>query len=172
MQPHTLQARLRLCVSPAQHLLRVAYQDPGSGCTSKTLAVPPGASIAALNQLCAAKFRVAQPDAFGLFLYQERDYRRLPPRAPAHRLPTAGYLVYRRWAERPDTLAASLGGAAEAGSGEPEAGGGEEEGGREMGASPAKPDPVTTAGQEESQAGGGPAPPGAPEAEGGPAAVE
>nr|KAF6281769.1 Ras and Rab interactor 1 [Pipistrellus kuhlii] len=155
-----------------QRLLRVAYQDPGSGCTSKTLAVPPGASIATLNQLCAAKFRVAQPDAFGLFLYKEQDYHRLPPAAPAHRLPTAGYLVYRRRAERPEPLAASLGAAAEAGSGEPEAGGGEEGAGRETGTSRPKPAPVTAAGQEESQAGGGPAQPGAPEAEGGRAAEE
>ena len=65
----------------AQHLLRIAYQDPSSGCTSKTLAVPPGASIATLNKLCATKFRVTQPDTFGLFLYKGQDYQRLPPGA-------------------------------------------------------------------------------------------
>lgn len=155
-----------------QHLLRVAYQDPSSGCTSKTLAVPPGASIATLNQLCATKFRVAQPDAFGLFLYKEQDYHRLPPGALAHRLPTTGYLVYRRQAERPETPGASLGGAAEEGSREPEAGGGEEKGGREMGTSRSKPVPVTTAEQAGSQARGGPAQPSALEAEGGQAAEE
>lgn len=155
-----------------QHLLRVAYQDPSSGCTSKTLAVPPGASIATLNQLCATKFRVTQPDAFGLFLYKEQDYHRLPPGALAHRLPTTGYLVYRRQAERPKTLGASLGGATEEGSREPEAGGREEKGGREMGTARSKPVPVTTAEQEESQARGSPAQPSALEAEGGQAAEE
>ncbi|KAL1789181.1 ras and Rab interactor 1 [Sigmodon hispidus] len=85
-----------------QHLLRVAYQDPSTGCTSKTLAVPPGSSIATLSQLCATKFRVTHPDTFGLFLYKDQGYHRLPPEALAHRLPATGYLVYRR-AERPET---------------------------------------------------------------------
>ncbi|XP_049748512.1 ras and Rab interactor 1 isoform X1 [Elephas maximus indicus] len=84
-----------------QHLLRVAYQDPSSGCTSKTLAVPPGASIATLSQLCATKFRVTQPDTFGLFLYKDQGYHRLPPGALAHGLPTTIYLVYRQ-AEQPE----------------------------------------------------------------------
>ncbi|KAM5248430.1 ras and Rab interactor 1 [Ctenodactylus gundi] len=88
-----------------QHLLRVAYQDPSSGCTSKTLAVPPGASVVTLNQLCATKFRVQQPDAFSLFLYKDQGYHRLPPGVLAHRLPTAGYLVYCR-AEQPETQGA------------------------------------------------------------------
>ncbi|KAB0407463.1 hypothetical protein E2I00_007635, partial [Balaenoptera physalus] len=113
-----------------QHLLRVAYQDPSSGCTSKTLAVPPGASIAMLNKLCATKFRVTQPDTFGLFLYKGQDYHRLPPGALAHKLPTTGYLVYRRTEWR-ETQGASLGAATEKGSGRPEAEGREEEkGGR------------------------------------------
>uniref|UniRef100_H0W7Y5 Ras and Rab interactor 1 n=1 Tax=Cavia porcellus TaxID=10141 RepID=H0W7Y5_CAVPO len=106
-----------------QHLLRVAYQDPSSGCTSKTLAVPPGVSIATLNQLCATKFRVTQPDAFGLFLYKEQSYHRLHPGALAHRLPTAGYLVYRR-AERPEIQEDTR---QEMGSGRPEASSQEEE---------------------------------------------
>uniref|UniRef100_A0A673U3T3 Ras and Rab interactor 1 n=1 Tax=Suricata suricatta TaxID=37032 RepID=A0A673U3T3_SURSU len=109
-----------------QHLLRVAYQDPSSGCTSKTLAVPPGASVATLTQLCAAKFRVAQPDAFGLFLYREQGYHRLWPGALAHRLPSASYLVYRR-AEQPETHGASPGATTEKGSGGLEVRGREEE---------------------------------------------
>ncbi|KAM6157850.1 ras and Rab interactor 1 [Rhynchocyon petersi] len=110
-----------------QHLLRVAYQDPSSGCTSKTLAVPPGASIATLNQLCATKFRVTQPDAFGLFLYKEQSYHRLAPAALAHRLPTTSYLVYRR-AEWPETQGVPRGAATEkGGSGDPEAGSEEKE---------------------------------------------
>ncbi|XP_057634302.1 ras and Rab interactor 1 isoform X2 [Chionomys nivalis] len=108
-----------------QHLLRVAYQDPSTGCTSKTLAVPPGSSIATLSQLCATKFRVTHPDAFGLFLYKDQDYHRLPPEALAHRLPATGYLVYRR-AERPETQGATTE-KAKATSGRPEAGAWEEE---------------------------------------------
>ncbi|XP_016041742.1 ras and Rab interactor 1 isoform X2 [Erinaceus europaeus] len=103
----------------SQHLLRVAYQDPSSGCTSKTLAVPPGASMASLAQLCATKFRVAQPDTFGLFLYKEQAYHRLSPAALAHGLPAASYLVYRRRAETPG---ASPGAAPQEGREEPQAG--------------------------------------------------
>lgn len=109
----------------AQHLLRVAYQDPSTGCTSKTLAVPPGSSIATLSQLCATKFRVTQPDAFGLFLYKDQGYHRLPPEALAHRLPATGYLIYRR-AERPEAQGASVE-KAKTGSKRPEAGAWEEE---------------------------------------------
>lgn len=64
--------------------------------------MPPESSIATLSQLCATKFRVTQPDAFGLYLYKDQGYQRLPPGALAHRLSAAGYLVYRR-AERPET---------------------------------------------------------------------
>ncbi|XP_012612939.1 ras and Rab interactor 1 [Microcebus murinus] len=158
-----------------QHLLRVAHQDPSTGCTSKTLAVPPGASIATLNQLCATKFRVTQPDTFGLFLYKEQGYHRLPPGALAHRLPATGYLVYRP-AEWPDTQ----GTAPEEGSGQPEAGGREEEkGGLEVGDVGVKASPrgrvgasETTAEGHEDQARGSPAQPGQPEAEGSQAAAE
>ncbi|XP_034500978.1 ras and Rab interactor 1 isoform X5 [Ailuropoda melanoleuca] len=165
-----------------QHLLRVAYQDPSSGCTSKTLAVPPGASIATLNQLCATKFRVTQPDTFGLFLYKEQGYHRLSPGALAHRLPTTGYLVYRR-AERPETQRASPGATPDFGSGEPEAGGREEEkGGWGVGDIEVKAGPGDRRGESETMAErakegmglarGDPAQPGGPEAEGSQAAEE
>ncbi|XP_069326471.1 ras and Rab interactor 1 isoform X2 [Eulemur rufifrons] len=158
-----------------QHLLRVAHQDPSTGCTSKTLAVPPGASIATLNQLCATKFRVTQPDTFGLFLYKEQGYHRLPPGALAHRLPTTGYLVYRQ-AEWPETQ----GTAPEEGSGQPEAGARKEEkggqGDGDVGVKASLRDRVgaseTTAEGREDQARGGPAQPGQPEAEGNQAAEE
>ncbi|GAB5578126.1 ras and Rab interactor 2 isoform X4 [Prionailurus iriomotensis] len=165
-----------------QHLLRVAYQDPSSGCTSKTLAVPPGASVATLSQLCATKFRVTQPDTFGLFLYREQGYHRLSPGAPVHRLPTTGYLVYRK-AERPDTHGAAPGATTERDSGELEAGGREEEeGGRGDGIIEVKAGPGDSRGGSETtaervqgsvgQARGGPAPPGGLEAEGSRAAEE
>ncbi|XP_064432208.1 ras and Rab interactor 1 isoform X2 [Mirounga angustirostris] len=159
----------------SQHLLRVAYQDPSSGCTSKTLAVPPGASIATLNQLCATKFRVTQPDTFGLFLYKEQGYHRLPPGALAHRLPATGYLVYRR-AERPETQGASPGTSPEDSSGELEAGGREEEkGGGGDGDIQVKAGPGDSRGESETvaeRARGAPAQPGGPEAEGSRAAEE
>ncbi|XP_035977415.1 ras and Rab interactor 1 isoform X2 [Halichoerus grypus] len=159
----------------SQHLLRVAYQDPSSGCTSKTLAVPPGASIATLNQLCATKFRVTQPDTFGLFLYKEQGYHRLPPGALAHRLPATGYLVYRR-AERPETQGASPGASPEDSSGELEAGGREEEkrGGAD-GDIQVKAGPGDSRGESETvaeRARRAPAQPGGPEAEGSRAAEE
>lgn len=88
--------------------------------------MPTGASVATLSQLCATKFRVPQPSAFGLFLYKEQGYQRLPPRTLAHTLPATGYLVYRR-AEHSDTPQA--GSTAEGICGDPETGGkGEEEG--------------------------------------------
>ncbi|XP_003313195.2 ras and Rab interactor 1 isoform X3 [Pan troglodytes] len=159
-----------------QHLLRVAYQDPSSGCTSKTLAVPPEASIATLNQLCATKFRVTQPNTFGLFLYKEQGYHRLPPGALAHRLPTTGYLVYRR-AEWPETQGAAT---EEEGSGQSEARSrGEEQGCQGDGDAGVKASPrdireqsETTAEGGQGQAQEGPAQPGEPEAEGSRAAEE
>ncbi|XP_067604335.1 ras and Rab interactor 1 isoform X1 [Pseudorca crassidens] len=181
-----LQSSLSLweqCRLPAthsfQHLLRVAYQDPSSGCTSKTLAVPPGASIAMLNKLCATKFRVTQPDTFSLFLYKEEDYHRLPPGALAHQLPTTGYLIYRRTEWR-ETQGTSPGAAPEEGSGRPEAEGREQEkGGRGDGDTKVKASPRDSRGESETmaeggedQARGGPAQPRGPEAEGSQAAEE
>ncbi|XP_039100615.1 ras and Rab interactor 1 [Hyaena hyaena] len=165
-----------------QHLLRVAYQDPGSGCTSKTLAVPPGASVATLNQLCAMKFRVTQPDTFGLFLYRDQGYHRLSPGALAHGLPTTGYLVYRR-AEPPETHGAAPGATTEKDSGELEAGGREEEGGGQgdgiievkAGTGDSRGEAETTAERVQGsvgQARGGPAQPGVPESQGSRAAEE
>ncbi|XP_054296562.2 ras and Rab interactor 1 [Pongo pygmaeus] len=153
-----------------QHLLRVAYQDPSSGCTSKTLAVPPEASIATLNQLCATKFRVTQPNTFGLFLYKEQGYHRLPPGALAHRLPTTGYLVYRR-AEWPEIQGTAT---EEESSGQSEARSrGEEQGCQGDGDAGVKASPrdireqsETTAEGGQGQAREGPAQPGEPEAEG------
>ncbi|XP_069865694.1 ras and Rab interactor 1-like [Dipodomys merriami] len=159
-----------------QHLLRVAYQDPSTGCTSKTMAVPPGASVATLNQLCATKFRVTQPDAFSLFLYKEEGYHRLPPGDPAHRLPSTGYLVYRR-AERPDSQRAAT---EEAGSRQLEAASLEEgkggQGDGDMGIKATPGDsgtvPQTPAVGDENQSRGGHVQPEEPEAEGSQASEE
>lgn len=131
--------------------------------------MPPGASIATLTRLCASKFRVTQPDTFGLFLYKEQGYHRLPPGALAHRLPPAGYLVYCQ-AERPETLGASP----EEGSGGPGEGSREQEkesqgdGDSGVKASPRdKEEEAETAAEgDEHQTRGDPAQPGEPEAEG------
>lgn len=116
--------------------------------------MPPEASIATLSQLCATKFRVAQPDSFGLFLYKEQGYHRLPAGALAHGLPPTGYLVYRR-AEWPE--------AQEPGTGQPGAGS-EEEGRRDTGSGDKDKARSREAGitdhQAEGQAGGGPRQPG------------
>ncbi|XP_055466322.1 ras and Rab interactor 1 isoform X1 [Psammomys obesus] len=148
-----------------QHLLRVAHQDPSTGCTSKTLAVPPGSSIATLSQLCATKFRVTQPDAFGLFLYKDQGYHRLPSETLAHRLPATGYLVYRR-AERPDTRRAATE-KAKTGSERPEAGAQEEEKGAQN--SEGEPETTVDPGGED-QARGGHVQPGEQKVEGSQAA--
>ncbi|XP_074087106.1 ras and Rab interactor 1 [Macrotis lagotis] len=93
----SLWGQRRLPPSPNfKHLLRVAYQDPTNGCTSKTLALPPGSSVATLCQLCAVKFRVSRPEAFALFLHDEKGPRRLPPETLPHDLSGPGYLIYRQ----------------------------------------------------------------------------
>ncbi|XP_020824035.1 ras and Rab interactor 1 isoform X2 [Phascolarctos cinereus] len=84
-----------------KHLLRVAYQDPVNGCTSKTLALPPGSSAATLCLLCATKFWVSRPEAFALFLHDEKGSRRLAPDTLPHDLSGPGYLIYRQVEEAP-----------------------------------------------------------------------
>ncbi|XP_056657272.1 ras and Rab interactor 1 isoform X2 [Monodelphis domestica] len=84
-------------------------QDPVHGCTSKTLALPPGSSAASLARLCAAKFRVAKPEAFGLFLHGEDGSRLLAPDARPLGL-GPGYLLYGPLGGAPE---AELGGGAE-----------------------------------------------------------
>lgn len=137
------------------------------------MAIPSGASIATLNQLCATKFRVTQPDTFGLFLYKEQGYHRLPPGALAHGLPTTGYLVYRK-ADWPETPGSSPRASTEKDSREPEAEGKEEEKGGwgdgdiDVKAShkDSRGESETIAEQAEGPARGGPAQPEEPEAEG------
>lgn len=58
-------------VSPcvcAQSYLRVAVQAAGSGCTAKTLLVPPLSTARDVCQLCARTFKVADPEGHALFL--------------------------------------------------------------------------------------------------------
>lgn len=103
---------------------------------------------------------MTQPDAFGLFLYKDQGYQRLPSEALAHRLPATGYLVYRR-AERPDSQGAAIE-KAKTGSERPESGAWEEEQGARNSAG--EPETTVDPGGEDPARGGG-VQPGEPKAE-------
>ncbi|XP_061546977.1 ras and Rab interactor 2 isoform X1 [Phycodurus eques] len=92
-----------------QNYLRVALQGLGSGCTAKTLPVRPFATVEEVCQLCALKFKVSNPDSYGLFLLTEGSSQQLAPdthpqkiKAELHSRPQAPpfYFVYRRLANR------------------------------------------------------------------------
>ncbi|KAJ8248053.1 hypothetical protein GJAV_G00237700 [Gymnothorax javanicus] len=60
--------RIRPCVEDFQSYLRVAVQVSGSGCTAKTLLVPPLFTAREVCQLCARHFKVPDPQSHALFL--------------------------------------------------------------------------------------------------------
>ncbi|XP_054456551.1 ras and Rab interactor 2 [Anoplopoma fimbria] len=62
-----------------QNYLRVALQELDSGCTAKTLQVRPYASVEEVCRLCAQKFKVADPENYGLFLLMEGSSQQLAP---------------------------------------------------------------------------------------------
>ncbi|XP_071337690.1 ras and Rab interactor 2-like isoform X2 [Trachinotus anak] len=62
-----------------QNYLRVALQELDSGCTAKTLQVRPYATVEEVCQLCAQKFKVSDPQNFGLFLLMEGSSQQLAP---------------------------------------------------------------------------------------------
>lgn len=62
-----------------QNYLRVALQELHSGCTAKTLKVEPYATSEEVCQLCAFKFKVSEPEAYGLFLVTEGSSQQLAP---------------------------------------------------------------------------------------------
>nr|XP_033813135.1 ras and Rab interactor 1 isoform X2 [Geotrypetes seraphini] len=64
-------------VNDFQNFLRIGYQDPENGCTSKTLLVRPSDTVEDLLGRCAKKFQVFQPEAYGIFLYTNESYQRL-----------------------------------------------------------------------------------------------
>lgn len=63
----------------SQNYLRVALQELDSGCTAKTLKVAPYATAEEVCQLCAQKFKVSEPEAYGLFLVMEDSSQQLAP---------------------------------------------------------------------------------------------
>eukprot|EP00061_Rhincodon_typus_P005411 g24887.t1 len=62
-----------------QNFLRVAYHDPGNGCTAKTLVVRPCETTEEVCRLCARKFKVQSPAEHGLFLVVDDNWSLLPP---------------------------------------------------------------------------------------------
>ncbi|AWP14473.1 putative ras and Rab interactor 2-like [Scophthalmus maximus] len=62
-----------------QNYLRVALQELDSGCTAKTLQVRPYATVEEVCQLCALKFKVSDPQNYGLFLLMEGSSQQLAP---------------------------------------------------------------------------------------------
>ncbi|XP_018120595.1 ras and Rab interactor 2 isoform X2 [Xenopus laevis] len=52
-----------------QNYLRVALQEADSGCTGKTLIVKPYTTTEDICHMCAKRFNVQDPEAYGLFLY-------------------------------------------------------------------------------------------------------
>lgn len=57
----------------------MALQELDSGCTAKTLKVVPHATVEEVCQLCAQKFKVSEPEAYGLFLVMEDSSQQLAP---------------------------------------------------------------------------------------------
>lgn len=88
-----------------QNYLRVALQELDSGCTAKTLQVRPYATVEEVCQLCAQKFKVSDPEDYGLFLLMEGSSQQLAPdthpqkiKAELHSRPQAPpfHFVFRR----------------------------------------------------------------------------
>lgn len=83
----------------------MALQELDSGCTAKTLQVRPYATVEEVCQLCARKFKVSDPDNYGLFLLMEGSSQQLAPdthpqkiKAELHSRPQAApfHFVFRR----------------------------------------------------------------------------
>lgn len=71
--------RLAPSIDDFQNYLRVALQELDSGCTAKTLQVKPYATVEEVCQLCAYKFKVSDPENYGLFLVMEGVCQQLAP---------------------------------------------------------------------------------------------
>lgn len=57
----------------------MALQELDSGCTAKTLQVPPYATVEDVCQMCALKFQVLDPENYGLFLQMDGSSQQLAP---------------------------------------------------------------------------------------------
>lgn len=92
-------------VDDFQNFLRVALQEAGSGCTAKTLQVHPYTTAEEVSSLCAYKFKIPDPENYGLFLVTEDTSQQLAPdthpqqiKAELHSRPLAQvfHFVYKR----------------------------------------------------------------------------
>ncbi|XP_034755135.1 ras and Rab interactor 2-like, partial [Etheostoma cragini] len=90
-----------------QNYLRVALQELDSGCTAKTIKVRPYASVEEVCRLCAQKFKVSNPENYGLFLLMEGNSQQLAPDTQPQKIKaellsrsqaTPFYFVFRRMA--------------------------------------------------------------------------
>uniref|UniRef100_A0A667XHM3 Ras and Rab interactor 2 n=1 Tax=Myripristis murdjan TaxID=586833 RepID=A0A667XHM3_9TELE len=104
-------------VDDFQNYLRVALQELDSGCTAKTLQVRPYATVEEVCQLCAHKFKVSDPENYGLFLLTEGTSQQLAPdthpqkiKAELHSRPQAAtfHFVFRRVANHNTLSSAPL----------------------------------------------------------------
>lgn len=66
-----------VCFLAPQNYLRVAFQEVTSGCTGKTLLVRPYITTEDVCQLCAEKFKVANPEEYSLFLFVDDTWQQL-----------------------------------------------------------------------------------------------
>lgn len=98
-----------------QNYLRVALQEPDSGCTAKTLCVRPQATVEDVCALCAAKFSVSEPQSYGLFLLTEGSSQQLAPDTHPQKIkaelhsrdqPAPFHFVYRRLDSTPASVRA------------------------------------------------------------------
>ncbi|KAF2981064.1 hypothetical protein EK904_002254, partial [Melospiza melodia maxima] len=92
-------------VDDFQNYLRVAFQEVTSGCTGKTLLVRPYITTEDVCQLCAEKFKVANPEEYRLFLFIDDTWQQLTEdtypqkiKAELHSrpLPQVFHFVYKR----------------------------------------------------------------------------
>nr|XP_033469402.1 ras and Rab interactor 2-like [Epinephelus lanceolatus] len=100
-----------------QNYLRVALQELDSGCTAKTLQVRPYATVEEVCQLCAQKFKVSDPENYGLFLLMEGSSQQLAPDTHPQKIKaelhsrsqaTPFHLVFRRIANSNTSSSAPL----------------------------------------------------------------
>uniref|UniRef100_A0A8C7XQW1 Ras and Rab interactor 2a n=1 Tax=Oryzias sinensis TaxID=183150 RepID=A0A8C7XQW1_9TELE len=104
-QWHRRRTTQRPSIEDFQNYLRVALQELDSGCTAKTLQVRPNATVKDVCRLCALKFKVLNPESYGLFLVMGGSCQQLAPdthpqklKAELHSNPSTApfHFVFRR----------------------------------------------------------------------------
>uniref|UniRef100_A0A8C7XTB5 Ras and Rab interactor 2a n=1 Tax=Oryzias sinensis TaxID=183150 RepID=A0A8C7XTB5_9TELE len=117
-QWHRRRTTQRPSIEDFQNYLRVALQELDSGCTAKTLQVRPNATVKDVCRLCALKFKVLNPESYGLFLVMGGSCQQLAPdthpqklKAELHSNPSTApfHFVFRRVFDSRPCLEVSLG---------------------------------------------------------------